>query len=97
MLREAGWEILDTEGDIQPSKACIEIEVHGMPNQSKVGYADYVLFGADGKPLAVIEAKRTSVDPEKVGIRPNYTPNVSKRIRRTACNILYQRIFGQNH
>lgn len=65
MLREAGWEILDTEGDIQPSKACIEIEVHGMPNQSKVGYADYVLFGADGKPLAVIEAKRTSVDPEK--------------------------------
>ncbi len=65
MLREAGWEILDTEGDIQPSKACIEIEVHGMPNPSKVGYADYVLFGADGNPLALIEAKRTSIEPEQ--------------------------------
>ncbi len=65
MLREAGWEILNTEGDIQPSKACIEIEVHGMPNPSQVGYADYVLFGADGKPLAVIEAKRTSIEPEQ--------------------------------
>ncbi len=27
-----------------------------------LGYADYVIFGLDGKPLAVIEAKKTSVD-----------------------------------
>ena len=33
-----------------------------MPNESGVGYADYVLFDADGTPLAVVEAKRTSVD-----------------------------------
>ena len=45
-----------------PGKAGTEIEVHGMPVQ-EVGYADYVLFGADGRPLAVIEAKRTSKDP----------------------------------
>ncbi|MDE6460603.1 MAG: DEAD/DEAH box helicase family protein, partial [Paramuribaculum sp.] len=63
MLREAGWEVLDTEGDIQPGKACIEVEVQGMPNNEGVGYADYVLFGPDRKPLAVIEAKRTSVNP----------------------------------
>lgn len=62
MLREAGWDILETEGDIQPSKAGIEIEVDGMPNNAGKGYADYVLFGADGKPLAVVEAKRTSKD-----------------------------------
>lgn len=65
MLREAGWEVLDTEGAIQPLKACIEVEVHGMPNAHDVGYVDYVLFGGDGKPLAVIEAKRTSVSPIK--------------------------------
>lgn len=65
MLREAGWDVLDTEGDKQPSKACIEIEVKGMPNSAGVGYADYVLFGDNGKPLAVVEAKRTSVDPIK--------------------------------
>lgn len=65
MLREAGWQVLETEGLIQPMKACIEVEVHGMPNSEGVGYADYVLFGANGKPLAVVEAKRTSVSPIK--------------------------------
>lgn len=63
LLREAGWDVLDAEGDIQPGKACIEVEVQGMPNNEGVGYADYVLFGPDRKPLAVIEAKRTSVEP----------------------------------
>ena len=63
MLREAGWHVLETQGDIAASKACIEVEVHGMPGASGLGYADYVLFGKDGKPLAVVEAKRTSVDP----------------------------------
>ena len=65
MLREAGWEVLTTEGAIQPLKACIEVELQGMPNTQEVGYADYVLFGSNGKPLAVIEAKRTSVSPIK--------------------------------
>lgn len=40
-----------------------EVEVYGMPNPAGVGFADYVLYGKDGLPLAVIEAKRTSVDP----------------------------------
>lgn len=62
MLREAGWEVLTTDGLIASLKACVEIEVKGMPSDSGVGYADYVLFGANGKPLAVVEAKRTSVD-----------------------------------
>ena len=65
MLREAGWDVLDCEGVVKPSKACIEIEVEGMPNEHGVGYADYVLFGANGLPLAVIEAKKTSVSPIK--------------------------------
>ncbi len=61
MLREAGWEVLEKEGEIQPLKAGIEIEVEGMPNTHKVGYVDYVLFGSNGKPLAIIEAKKTIV------------------------------------
>lgn len=65
MLREAGWDILETEGLAQAGKACIEVELDGMPNQQNKGYADYVLFGSNGKPLAVIEAKRTSVSPTK--------------------------------
>lgn len=65
MLKEAGWLINPAEGAIQPLKACIEVEVKGMPNAHKIGYVDYVLFGSNGKPLAVVEAKRTSVSPVK--------------------------------
>ena len=65
MLREAGWEVLETEGAVQPLKACIEVEVHGMPNEEGIGYADYVLFGSNGLPLAVVEAKRTTASPLK--------------------------------
>ena len=54
-LLRAGWP-LDREHDR-------EYEVTGMPNASGVGYADYVLWGDDGKPLAVVEAKKTTVDP----------------------------------
>lgn len=62
MLEEAGWEVLSEDHLIQAGKACIEVEVEGMPNSSGKGYADYVLFGSDGIPLAVIEAKRTTKD-----------------------------------
>lgn len=65
MLKEAGWQVLETEGSVQPLKACIEVEVHGMPNDEGIGYADYVLFGGNGMPLAVVEAKRSSVSPIK--------------------------------
>ena len=57
MLTDAGW----TEGKDWLN----EVELPGMPNKSEVGYADYVLYGDDGRPLAVIEAKRTCVDVAK--------------------------------
>ncbi|EGT3830163.1 DEAD/DEAH box helicase family protein [Clostridioides difficile] len=57
-LKLAGWEF---GKDIWE-----EIEVQGMSNESGVGYVDYVLYGENGKPLAVVEAKRTSKDP-KIG------------------------------
>ena len=62
MLHEAGWTVTEQVGKIVPRQAGIEIEVQGMPNESGMGYADYVLFDADGTPLAVVEAKRTNVD-----------------------------------
>lgn len=65
-LKEAGWEVWPLEHAVKAGKASIEIEVHGMPTDSGVGYADYVLFDTDGKPLAVVEAKKASVD-EVVG------------------------------
>lgn len=57
MLMDAGW----TEGKDWIN----EVELPGMPNQSEVGYADYVLYDDMHRPLAVIEAKRTCVDVSK--------------------------------
>ena len=42
-----------------------EVELPGMPNKSEVGFADYVLYDDMHRPLAVVEAKRTSVDVAK--------------------------------
>lgn len=64
-LNEAGWEVLGNENIALAGKAGIEIKVDGMPNSQGFGFCDYVLYGRDGKPLAIIEAKKTSVSPEK--------------------------------
>jgi type I restriction enzyme, R subunit len=64
-LKEAGWSIWPMKGVVKAGHACIEIKLAGMPNNGEVGFADYVLFDDDGKPLAVIEAKKTSVDEIK--------------------------------
>lgn len=64
-LKEAGWDVLDTENVAIAGKAGIEIKVEGMPNAQGIGFCDYVLYGRDGKPLAIVEAKKTSVSPEK--------------------------------
>lgn len=74
-LNEAGWEVLTPDstteladgtkrisGIAYPGKACCEIPVEGLTNRSKMGFCDYVLYGKDGKPLAIVEAKRTSID-----------------------------------
>ena len=61
LLAEAGWETLRLGREL-------EYEVTGMPlstNPTGIGYVDYVLWGDNGLPLAVIEAKKTSVDARK--------------------------------
>ena len=56
-LKEAGWP-LDQDRDT-------EYEVSGMPNSQGKGFVDYVLWGDDGKPLGLVEAKRTRRDPRE--------------------------------
>lgn len=51
-LAESGWNPHGTN--------VREYEVTGMPNYADLGFVDYVLWGNDGLPLAVIEAKRLS-------------------------------------
>lgn len=77
-LSEAGWEVLEptgktkiadgievASGSVFPGKACSEIPVMGLSNASGIGFCDYVLYGNDGKPLAIVEAKKTSEEITK--------------------------------
>jgi type I restriction enzyme R subunit len=67
-LRQAGWdpankaEVL-TEVTIRDI-VCEEAVAYGIQEQKKSdGRADYVLNNTDGHPLAVVEAKRSALDP----------------------------------
>jgi type I restriction enzyme, R subunit len=56
VLAEAGWPLANAKDR--------EFKVTGMPTQNGEGYVDYVLWGDDGLPLAVVEAKRTTKSPQ---------------------------------
>lgn len=58
-MKQMGWKFSGADADVQE-----EYPVEGMAGVvGQMGYADYVLFGKDGLPLAVVEAKRSSKDP----------------------------------
>ena len=57
MLTDAGWA--------EKKDWLNEVPLYGMPNASGEGRADYVLYDDTHRPLAVVEAKRTCVDPTK--------------------------------
>ncbi|KAF0820586.1 Type I restriction-modification system, restriction subunit R [Bacillus sp. ZZV12-4809] len=56
-LKLAGWEF--------GKNVIEEYQVSGMPNNQNTGFVDYVLLGDNGKPIAVVEAKKTSYDANK--------------------------------
>ncbi|MGY2963178.1 type I restriction enzyme R subunit [Pseudomonas sp. TE36184] len=53
MLLQAGWDVSN------PAQVGHEVEVDFPGNTSGKGRADYVLWGDNGQPLAVIEAKKS--------------------------------------
>ena len=63
MLAAAGWEV----GEHGASTEAVgqEVKLKGYSSKSGNGVADYVLYGDDGRPLAVVEAKRTSVEVDQ--------------------------------
>ena len=55
VIENEGWTI---------GEDCIpEVEISGITTPSGKGKADYVLYGDNGVPLAVIEAKKLDIDP----------------------------------
>lgn len=57
LLKEVGWYLTEKEAKEYP--------VMGMPTPTGKGKIDYVLWGKNGLPLAVIEAKKTMIDPRQ--------------------------------
>lgn len=55
-MKQIGWKFTGADADVQE-----RYQVEGMAGQ--LCYVDYVLFGKDGLPLAVVEAKHSSKDP----------------------------------
>jgi len=70
LLKEAGWELDEKNFEIEVSGmlASAPLSQHNFETERSLsgaegkGYVDYVLWGDDGKPLALIEAKRTRRD-----------------------------------
>ncbi len=56
-LKTLGWRI----DQVQVVEEYKVDDMEGIPG--KTGYIDYALFGKDGSPLAVVEAKKTTKDP----------------------------------
>jgi len=60
MLAEAGWNVAETNNPELVREQPVEYQT----TKSGTGYADYVLKDDNGKPLGVIEAKKTAQDAE---------------------------------
>jgi type I restriction enzyme R subunit len=59
-LLASGWNVgLNGQSNEQVGQ---EVKVLDQPTESGEGFADYVLYSDDGKPLAVIETKKTAQD-----------------------------------
>ena len=68
-LKQAGWDVNDLMQVVQEFDIKVDLP-EGMVSEPTSPYqghqfSDYVLLGKDGKPLAVVEAKKTAVDAEK--------------------------------
>ena len=62
-LVAAGWKVGPRK--VNTDEVGQEVALTTMNTASKLGFADYVLYGDDGKPLAVIEAKKTAKDAKQ--------------------------------
>lgn len=69
-LVSSGWDV-GSRG-VDTAEVGQEVEVLHQPTNSGKGAADYVLWGGNGKPLAVIEAKKTAEDAEKGKMQAKY-------------------------
>ncbi|WP_346239607.1 DEAD/DEAH box helicase family protein [Niabella insulamsoli] len=80
-LKQAGWNVTDRTLVIEEYFITIDNNVVNEPKTTySTEFSDYVLLGKDGKPLAVVEAKKSSVDA-RIGEEQakQYSYNIQKQ------------------
>lgn len=87
LLHEAGWPLKESKDREYP--------VQGMPTPSGTGRVDYVLWGSDGTPLGLVEAKRTRKSEEEGRDQALYYADALEKKFGTRPVIFYTN--GQNH
>ncbi|MEW6736002.1 MAG: DEAD/DEAH box helicase family protein [Acidobacteriota bacterium] len=63
LLVASGWNVGESLQSTEEVGQGVKVDY--QPTDTGIGYADYVLWGDNGRPLAVIEAKKTAESPEK--------------------------------
>lgn len=77
-LLAAGWDVGRERRSTE--EVGQEVVLHGLPTKSGDGRADYVLWDDNGKPLAVVEAKRTAKDPKEGRVQAeHYADSMEKQ------------------
>ena len=61
-LKQVGWNVTDRTQVVEEFDILLTIVEDAATPYAGHQYSDYVLLGKDGKPLAVVEAKKTSID-----------------------------------
>jgi type I restriction enzyme, R subunit len=84
-LKEAGWDVTDRTQVVEEFDIIVD---NNLAQEAETPYAgkqftDYVLLGRDGKALAVVEAKKSTVDA-----------NIGKEQAKQYCNNIYKQFGG---
>lgn len=61
-LKKAGWDVANRSQVIEELDILVRVVEDPSTPYEGHQFSDYVLLGRDGKPIAVVEAKKTSVD-----------------------------------
>ncbi|MFO0945616.1 MAG: DEAD/DEAH box helicase family protein [Planctomycetota bacterium] len=77
------------QGSRAPKKSK-EFEVQFQPTATTIGFADYVLFDDNGKPLAVLEAKKTSRNSEDGKTQARLYATASRKCSASGRDLFHQ-------
>ncbi len=87
LLADVGWDVGANGKNTEQVRQ--EVQLSLIPDEAGNGFADYVLYAADGRPIAVVEAKRTAKSAEAGRTQAWLYANALERATKTRPIIFY--------